>query len=160
MHLDLTVQWYCLLWVPEHPRATRNGTEKLTGGMEECTVESGWGNGTEMRMCDGQTDTLTLRKIFLYRWCPPNYDKTKTYAMSSQILRQQPALTLCHWPDLKTNTTCNFFDFVWWVLMSYMAYFLWNMSDNPYHSEFVSWHVYHFLFFSPIKWGGWVGSGP
>ena len=33
------------------------------------------------------------------------------------------------------------------------------MSEDPYHTEFVSWRIDHFWFFSPTNggWGGWGG---
>ena len=31
-----------------------------------------------------------------------------------------------------------------------------QLSDDPYHTEFVSWHIKHYLFFFSLR--GWVGG--
>ena len=37
---------------------------------------------------------------------------------------------------------------------------IWQLSDDPYHTEFVSWHVDHFLFFLFFPLRGVGGWGP
>ena len=35
---------------------------------------------------------------------------------------------------------------------------IWQVSGDPYHTKFVSWHIEHFSFFFPLRGGG--GWGP